>query len=396
MKIPFGAITVTETAKRLAMQALETGRLSQGALVRQLEERFAALVGAPEAVAVSSGTDAVALALAALYDRGARRGDQVIVPALSFVATGNAVLQAGLEPAFVDVRRDTLNIDPDLIEPAITPQTRAVLAVHLMGKPADMDRIDAIARRHGLAVIEDAAEAHGATYRGRNAGTLGVMGAFSLYVAHIVTSIEGGIVTTSDPALAEVLRSLRCHGRACNCRTCLTATGKPCRRRFEHGSDIRFVFERIGFSAKMNELEAAVGLGSLERYDEILRTRRRNLLAMIEIVDRLAPLLQTIHEEPHERLGPHALPIVVAQDAPFTRDELVTHLAEHGIDPRDLFRSMPTQCPGFAYLGHRLGQFPQAEYLGTHGLHVGVHQEIGPPEIEYFAQTLESFVRRRA
>jgi len=396
MKIPFGALTIADEARELVNAALEAGRVSSGRYVRELEKRFAELVGVAEAVAVSTGTDADALALAALYDFGAERGDEVIVPALSFVATGNAVLQAGLTPVFVDVRLDTLNIDPDAIEDAVTDRTRAILPVHLMGKPADMDAIAAIADRRRLAVIEDAAEAHGGAYRGRNLGGIGDMGAFSLYVAHIITSVEGGMITTDRPELAEVIRSLRSHGRACKCATCVVNTGTgECKRRFASGTDIRFVFERIGFSAKMNELEAAVGLGSLGRYDEIVARRRANLLAMIERVNEFAPLLSTIAEEPHERLGPHALPILVADDAPFTRDELILHLGAAGIDTRDLFRSMPTQCPGFAFLGYAPGSFPAAEFAGTHGFHVGCHQDIGPEHIEYFAETLRTFIKER-
>ena len=175
MRVPFGAMTITQTAKDLIAEALDGERLSSGKLVRRLEERFAELTGVKEAVAVSSGTDADALALAVLHDFGASRGDEVIVPALSFVATGNAVLQAGFEPVFVDIERHTLNIDPTRVESAITDRTVAIMPVHLMGKPAEMDTINAIARKHKLYVIEDAAEAHGATYKGRTIGTLGDM-----------------------------------------------------------------------------------------------------------------------------------------------------------------------------------------------------------------------------
>jgi len=397
MNLPFGTITVTDTARRLVLEALDSKRLSSGRLVRRFEELFASNIGAQEAVAVSSGTDADALALAALYDFGAKRGDEVITPALSFVATGNSVLQAGFTPVFVDVDLETLNIDPSLIESAITDRTVAILPVHLMGKPADMDAINDIARRHDLFVIEDAAEAHGATYKGRNAGTLGDMSAFSLYVAHIITSVEGGVVVTQREDFAEVLRSLRSHGRACKCRQCVINTAdKVCPRRFGDGPDRRFVFERIGYSCKMNELEAAIGLGSLELYEEILSRRGANLAAMMQAIEPFAPNLFTFRQEPHERIGPHALPIIVGQDAPFTRDELVQWLRQNEIDSRNLFECMPTQCRGFAFLGYRLGEFPNAEYIAENGLHVGVHQDLGPAHIDYFARTIRDFVLSRS
>lgn len=399
MRIPFGTITITPRARRLIDQALDAGRVSSGRLVREFEQRFAKLVGVKEAVAVSTGTDADILALAVLHDLGAKRGDEVIVPALSFVATGNAVLHAGFKPVFVDVERETLNIDPARIERAVTRRTRAIMPVHLMGKPADMDTINRIARRHKLLVVEDAAEAHGALYKGKPVGGLGDLGAFSTYIAHIITTIEGGVVTTDRADFAAILRSLRSHGRACKCGSCVLNTGKAefCPRRFKFGkgTDIRFVFERIGYSCKMNELEAAVGLGSLDDYRGIIAKRRRNLLAMMKAFRRFAPHLLTFREEKHERIGPHAFPIIVAEGAPFSRNELGEYLEKHSIETRHLFSSMPTQCPGFRFLGHRLGQFPQAEYLGDHGLHVGVHQDLGPEHVGYLSATVERFLSSR-
>ncbi|MCL5884733.1 MAG: DegT/DnrJ/EryC1/StrS family aminotransferase [Deltaproteobacteria bacterium] len=394
-KIPFGTITVSELSKRLIGEILDTRRISSGKYVRELENKFSALVGAREAVAVSSGTDADILALTVLLDFGGTRGDEVIVPALSFVATGNAVVHAGFRPVFADVRRDTLNIDPDQIESLITDRTRAILPVHLMGKPADMDRINGIAKRHGLTVIEDAAEAHGAMYKGKPAGSLADLGAFSLYVAHIITCVEGGIVTTDREDYAEVLRSLRSHGRSCSCKSCtLNVDSGYCAKRFrgDGGEDVRFVFDRIGYSCKMNEMEAAIGLGAFEMYDAILEKRRRNLLYVLERFERFIPFLSTIREEAWERIGPHAIPIVVGEEASFTRAELTRYLEEHGIETRTLFASMPTQCRGFAYLGYRLGEFPNAEYLGGHGLHIGVHQDLGLEDMEYVLANLAAFL----
>lgn len=395
MSVPFGTISVPERSKRLIAEILETRRISSGKYVRQFEDRLADLIGVKEAVAVSSGTDADTLALAVLHDEGACRGDEVIVPALSFVATGNAVLHAGFTPVFVDIERDTLNITPGHMEAAVTERTRAVMPVHLMGKPADMDAVNAVAARHDLRVIEDAAEAHGACYKGRPVGTLADMAAFSLYIAHIITSGEGGVVVTNNEDYAAVLRSLRSHGRACKCRVCaINVAGAQCPKRFDtpDGEDIRFTFERIGYSCKMNELEAAIGLGNLDLYDDILETRRRNLLYVLERFDRFSPYLSTISEEPHERIGPHAVPIIIREDASFTRAQLAHHLEAHGIGTRTLFASMPTQCAGFAYLGYRPGEFPNAEYIGRHGLHVGVHHDLGIAEMQYVLDTIGDFL----
>lgn len=397
MKVPFGTISIPERSKGLIAEILESKRVSSGKYVQLFEERFSELLGVRETVAVSSGTDADMLALAVLHDYGAKRGDEVIIPALSFVATGNAVLHAGFTPTFVDVERDTLNIDPMQIEAAITEKTRAIMPVHLMGKPAEMDTINAIAKKYNLYVVEDAAEAHGALYKGRKIGTLGDLSAFSLYVAHIISTVEGGTVSTNNERFAEILRSLRSHGRACACKECvLNVSQGYCAKRFAtpDGEDIRFVFERIGYSSKMNELEAAIGLGNIELYQTILQKRRENLLYVLERFEQFQPYLTTIREEPHEQIGPHAIPIVVGEKASFTRAELTGYLEQHGIETRTLFASMPTQCPGFAYLGYKYGQFPNAEYLGKKGIHIGVHQDVGLEEMEYVLDTLKNFLQR--
>jgi len=398
LTVPFGTITITDTAKRLINESLDAKRISSGKLVRQFEDQFAGMLGVKEAVAVSSGTDADILALAVLHDLGAKRGDEVIVPALSFVATGNAVVHAGFVPVFVDIERETLNIDPARIEAVITARTRAIMPVHLMGKPAEMDTVNAIAKKYNLLVVEDAAEAHGALYKGKPAGTLGDLAAFSTYVAHIITTGEGGIITTDNEEYGDILRSLRSHGRNCTCKRCILnidETATYCAKRFrgEGGEDVRFTFDRIGYSCKMNELEAAIGIGAMEVYQEILKKRRANLLYVLDRFDRFAPYLSTIKEEAHEQIGPHAIPIIINEGAPFSRTQLTQYLEKNGIETRTLFVSMPTQCPGFEYLGYKLGQFPNAEYLGHHGIHIGVHQDVGIAEMEYALEIIDSFVR---
>lgn len=399
MRIAFGTISISEKSKRLIKEALDSNRVSGGKYVRQLEKEFARLIGVKEAVAVSSGGDADALALAVLYDFGAKRGDEVIIPALSFAATGNSVLQAGFKPVFADIRRETLNIDPSQIEERLTKKTKAIMPVHLMGKPAEMDAINKIAKAHKLFVIEDAAEAYGTMYKEKPAGTLGDMAAFSLYVAHMISTVEGGMVTTDRSDFAEVLRSLRAHGRACKCSACvLNSDSSYCDKRFKHGSnrDIRFIFERIGFSSKMNELEAAVGLGNMENYTDVLKKRRQNLLYMIDKFEGFAPHLFTIKEEPFERIGPHAFPIILGGNVKFTRDEMVYFMESRGIDTRSLFLSMPTQCPGFGFLGYKAGQFPNAEYIGDNGLHIGIHQDLSKKELDYILEVIGDFLDKKA
>lgn len=370
-KVPFGTVSITPDARTLINEVIDSGWVTKGKYVKEFEEKFAALFGVKYGVAVSSGTDADALACAVLYDFGASRGDEIIVPALTFVATGNAVLQAGFKPVFVDVKRETLNIDPDLIERAITPKTRAIMPVHLMGKPADMDKVRAIAKKHKLFIIEDAAEAHGAEYNGEKIGALGDMACFSLYAAHIITTIEGGIVITNNEKMAEALRSLR-----------------------NHGIEGKFTFKRIGFSAKMNEIEASVGLGNIKIFHQILEKRRRNVLYLIKGFKRFEKYFITLQEDVGEKLGPHAFSIIVREGAGFSKDEFVNYIESNGVDSRNLFYSIPTQCPSYTFLGHKLGDFPESEYCSDHGTHIGCHQDLELDQLDHAIKTVEDFIRR--
>ena len=369
-RVPFGTVSITKDAKKLINGVIDSGWVTKGRNVKEFEDKFAAIFGVKFGVAVSSGTDADALACATLYDFGAARGDEVIVPALTFVATGNSVLQAGLTPVFVDVNRETLNIDPNKIEKVISKKTRAIMPVHLMGKPAEMNKIRAIAKKHKLFVIEDAAEAHGAEYHGEKVGAMGDMACFSLYAAHIITTIEGGITITNNEKMAEALCSLR-----------------------NHGIEGKFTFKRVGFSAKMNEIEAAVGLGNIEIFHDILGRRRRNLLYLIEKFKKFEEFFILLKEEPHEKIGPHAFSIILRENCKFTKDEFVAYLEKEGIDSRNLFYSIPTQCPSYSFLGHKLGDFPESEYCSNHGTHIGIHQDIEISQLDHVVNSVEKFLK---
>lgn len=233
----------------LVREVLESGVVAQGPKVKQLEEEFAALCGTQYAVAVSSGTTALHLALLA---HGIGQGDEVITSPFTFIASANSVLFTGATPRFVDIRPDTFNIDPALIEEAITPRTKAIMPVHLYGLMADMDPIMEIAERHNLAVIEDAAQAHAATYHGRKAGSFGT-GCFSLYATKNMTSAEGGMVTTNDPHIAEQVRLLRAHG-----------------------SKVRYYHDILGYNFRLTDLHAAVGLAQIRKLEQFNAIRQRN------------------------------------------------------------------------------------------------------------------------
>ena len=245
--------------KRDLAAVLDDGRLTSitGPKVREFEEKYAARFGAKYAVACSSGVTALHLALSALQ---VGPGDEVIVPAHTFIGTAIPVLMANAIPIFVDVRPDSFNLDPEKLEAAITPRTRAVIPVHLNGLPADMDAIRAVAGRRGLRVIEDACQAHGARYRGRPAGTLAELAAFSFFEDKVITTGEGGMVLTDSEELFERARAVRSYGEA--------PVGEGVERKYEH--------LLLGFNYRMGALNAALGINQLDRLEEMVEKRNHN------------------------------------------------------------------------------------------------------------------------
>jgi len=396
-RVTVGTVAVGEEGRRRVGEALARGRLSGGKFVQEFEEAFAAYHGVKYGVAVSTGTDADAVAVATLLERGARRGDEVVVPALTFISVANAVLHAGLTPRFADIDPVTYNITAAAVERAVTPRTKAVLVVHNFGRPAPMEELNAVAARHGLAVIEDAAEAHGARYKGQLVGTFGALATFSFYVAHILTTGEGGMVLTDDAELARLCRSLRAHGRACDCKVCvLNVNSSYCPLRYKYGddTDIRFHFERVGFSSKMNELEAALGIEQVGRMDDIVRARRERLAAYNRELGRYEEFLQLFHAGEGEDISPLCYPIVVRPGAPFQRFELTKFLEQRGVETRPAFGSIPTQQPAYRWMGHKPGEFPGAEFVGARGFYIGCHQNITFDDLAYVIGVFDEFMAK--
>lgn len=373
MRITFGDLKIGDTTRKYVQAALEANWISEGANVRELEQKFADKFGYKHAVATSSGTDADTVACASLYDFGAGRGDEIIVPASTFVASANSILAAGFIPRFVDIEVETLNIDPNKIEAAITDRTCAIMVVHLMGKPCDMDSILEIAGVHNLKVIEDSCEAHGATYKGKVVGSIGDMGTFSLYAAHVVVAGEGGMLVTDNDEIASVARSVKSHGRPFD--------------------SIYFDFQRIGFNSRMNELTAAVGLEGLEHFDYTFNKRKDNLYKLLELTQDLSDYFHFLKEEEFEKVSPHAFPLVL-KDKKFDCAGLYSYLESKEIQCKTLFGSLPTQHKVFKFLGYKYGQFPAAEYVGENGLHFGIHQYLTDDDLLYIGDTLKGYFKQ--
>lgn len=300
--------------------AVKSGWISSlGEYVTRFEEDFAKFCGTRDAICVSNGTAALHLALAAC---GVGAGDEVIMPDLSFIATANATLLAGARPVFCDVDQDSLCIDPSKIEALITPKTKAILPVHLYGHPADMHAIKAVADRHGLIVIEDAAEAHGSAIGGQLVGSFGECGTFSFYANKNLTTGEGGMVTTNDEELAEKLRYLRDHAMSPS-------------RRYWH--------DQMGFNYRMTNLQAALGCAQLEQIDQFIARRRQLFDAYQERLVNVRGL--RLNREANGTTNSYWMICVEIEhfDAS-TRDQFCAALKAHGVDTRPYFYPM-SQMP---------------------------------------------------
>jgi perosamine synthetase len=319
MEVPFARPSMRGGEAQALAEVIASGWVSQGPRVAAFEAAFAERVGAPEAVATTSCTTALQLAL---YVSGVGPGDEVIVPSLSFIATANAVWQCGATPIFADIDPLTYNLDPAAAERAITSRTKAIMPVHQVGLPADMDCFIELSERHGVAIVEDAACAIGARYKGREIGSLGPLACYSLHPRKVITTGEGGMIAVHDPAIAARLRRLRAHGMD------MSDLARHAAR------DVVFeAYPERGWNSRMTDMQAALGLCQLEVLDEILDDRRRLAERYNAAIERI-PGLQTPHEPAYARRTWQSYCVRIGPRSAVSRTELMRRLLSDGIPTR--------------------------------------------------------------
>jgi perosamine synthetase len=319
MQIPFAKPHLTGREGALVAEVIASGWVSQGPKVRAFEEAFAARVGAAEAVATTSCTTALQLAL---YVMGVGPGDEVIVPSLSFIATANSVWQCGATPVFADIDPDTYNLDPAAAERAITERTKVIMPVHQVGLPADMDRFLELGERHGIAIVEDAACAIGATYKGRQIGSMGPLACFSLHPRKVITTGEGGMITLNDSAIADRLRKLRAHAMDVS----------DLARHAAKDIVIESYPER-GWNSRMTDMQAQLGLCQLEELDWILERRRALAERYSAAIDHI-PSLEAPFEPDYAVRTWQSYCVRVNGRSPVGRTELMRRLLHDGVPTR--------------------------------------------------------------
>jgi len=345
--IPIARPLIGQEEKQAVLEVLESGMLTQGPRVQAFEAAFAEYCGVRHAVATSSGTTALHTALLA---HGIGSGDEVITTPFTFIASANSILFTGAKPVFVDIEKDSFNINPLLIEEKITPHTKAIMPVHLFGLPADMDPIMEIAERHGLVVIEDACQAHGVEYRGKRVGSFGT-GCFSFYPTKNITTAEGGMITTNDDKIAEKCRVIR-----------------------QHGMHRRYYHDELGFNFRMTDVHAAIGLAQLQKLERFNQIRIANARYLSE---HLQGVITPVVPEGRRHVF-HQYTIRVSDGR---RDAVLDGLRERGIGA-EVYYPLPVHWQKFYKdMGYDVS-LPEAEQACQEVLSLPVHPGLSQEDLK--------------
>jgi perosamine synthetase len=390
-KIGVGYCLVSERAKQLVMETLDSNRLSAGPKTEEFERLIAQAHGCHYGLMCNSGTSALQIALGALKEKfDWADGDEVLVPALTFVATANVVLYNGLKPIFVDVEPDFYCIDPAEIEKHITPRTRAVMPVHVACLPCDMDPILEICNRRGLKIVEDSAEAMFVNYKGRPVGSFSDIAGFSTYVAHVISTGVGGLCTTNDPELFVLLKSLMNHGRDA-IYTRIDDDAEIAGRRLFDVADRRFSFVRPGHSFRATEMEAALGIAQYEERIE-MGARRKEIAGLLSAgLTDLQEYLQLPKCRPHAEHGYMFYPLTILNRT-IERPRLIEYVEERGIETRYVLPLI--NQPFYRKLfGNLDSQYPVAAHLNESAFYVGSHPGMTDADAHYVVEVLHDFCR---
>ena len=354
-----------EREEELVGEVLRSGRLSLGPTIDRFEEEFASTVGAPFAAAVSSGTAGLHLLC---VTAGVHPGDEVVTSPYSFVASANCAIYEGATPVFADIDRRTLNLSPTAVEAAITDRTRAVIAVDIYGYPCELDELRALCESRGVALIEDACEALGARYKGGVIGSQGPPAVFAFYPNKQITTGEGGMVTTHSEREWRLLRSLRNQGRA------------------DSGGWLEHA--RLGFNYRIDDIRAAIGLGQLERLDEILAARAAVAGRYAELLSAIPGVeLPCADDADHERSW---FVYVVGLPSGSDREAVIASLAERGVQTARYLPCIHLQPYMQERFGYRVGLCPVAEEIASRTLALPFHARLGEDDQEYVAEALRS------
>ena len=379
--------------------------LTAGPETDKFEKKLGRFIGVREIIPVNSGSSANLVAISALCStrlrNGMRPGDEVIVPAASFPTTVNPILQNRLTPVFVDSTVGDYNLDPSYLEQALSSRTRADFFAHTLGNPVNMDAVMAFIKKHNLFLIEDTCDALGSRWDGKMVGTFGHIATLSFYPAHHITLGEGGAAYTSSRRLAKIARSIRDWGRDCWCGYDNPVDGK-CGIRHEREVpgmpgyyDHRYFYTEIGYNLKLTDLQSAVGLAQLDKLPGFIARRKENFAYLYESLKQFDEFL--ILPTWHEKADPSwfAFPLMVRDEAPFSRHHLTRYLEKNQVETRTLFAGNLLKQPAYADIDCRIiGDLPVSDQIMRNCFFVGVYPGLTQSKLDYMLETFESFFRQ--
>lgn len=401
--VPVAGRVFDETEIQCLVESSLDFWLTTGRFANRFEREFAEYVGVEHALLVNSGSSANLLAVSALTspklgERRLKPGDEVITVAAGFPTTVNPVIQNNLVPVFVDVSMPTYNVDPALLENALSHKTRAIILAHTLGNPFDLQKVLEFSRKYNLWLIEDCCDALGSTYNGIKVGQFGDISTFSFYPAHHITMGEGGCVATSRSDLKIILQSLRDWGRDCRCET---GQDNACGKRFDRqhgdlplGYDHKYVYSHIGYNLKVTDMQAAVGVAQLSKLPEFVSVRKRNYEHLLEGLKTSGRHL--ILPEPTDNADPawFGFPMTVSNHAPFKRNELLKFLDSRKIATRLLFGGNLTKQPAYQRIKYRIaGPLVNTDRVMNSTFWIGNYPGLTKDMLDYAISQINNFVQ---
>ena len=385
----FGSDEVIES-----VESLLSTWVTMGKKVRSFESQFKDYVGQKGALMVNSGSSANLLALSALsspnFDNRIKPGDEVICPAVTWPTSVYPILNVGAKPVLVDVDLNTLNVSPETIEDAITPRTKAIMAVHLMGNPCQTDKIKQIADKREINLIEDCCEAHGAKIGNKSVGSFGICSTFSFFLSHHITTIEGGIVLTNNNAILDIATAQRAHGWIREMRN-----ADEIAKEFPD-VDKRFLFYETGFNLRPTEIQGAFGIHQIKKLDEFVKTRRNIAKEWNKSLNKFKDYLILPEEIDGTTHSYFAYPITVKENAPFSRKEITEFLESKLIETRPIAGGNLTEQPSAKLYDHRVnGDLSNSKTIMRNSFFIGIHTGIKKQQQQYVIDTFNEFISKR-
>jgi CDP-6-deoxy-D-xylo-4-hexulose-3-dehydrase len=378
--------------------------LTTGRYAEQFEKELAEFLGIKFCLLTNSGSSANLLAVSALTSpklgkKQLKPGDEIITTACGFPTTLNPIIQNNLTPVFMDIEPKTYNIRADQIEAAISTKTKGIIIPHTLGNPADLHQISELVEKYDLWFIEDNCDALGSRYQGKYTGTFGHISTCSFYPAHHITMGEGGAVLTNDPLLRKIIMSFRDWGRDCWCEP---GCDNSCKKRFgwsagklPHGYDHKYIYSHIGYNLKVTDMQAAIGVAQLQKLPAFIEQRRKNFSRIFFALEKYSPFIVLPVALKDADPSWFGFPVLVRNDAPFSRQDIVSHLEEHKIATRMLFGGNLLKQPAYEGIRHRVsGSLENTDNVMNNLFWVGVYPGLTPEMLDYMTEIFDTFFKK--